>query len=50
MIAASLREGDDVVDVLLSKEADVNAKSRVFHYDYISQKSFRKQRGAEFSC
>ena len=28
MIAASLREGDDVVDVLLSKGADVNAKSR----------------------
>lgn len=28
MIAASLREGDDLVDALLSKEADVNAKSR----------------------
>ena len=28
MIAASLREGDDLVDLLLSKEADVNAKSR----------------------
>ena len=28
MIAASLREGDDLVDMLLSKEADVNAKSR----------------------
>lgn len=27
MIAASLREGDDVVDMLLSKEADVNAKN-----------------------
>ena len=32
MIAASLREGDDLVDLLLSKEADVNAKSRsLFH-------------------
>ena len=28
MIAASLREGDDLVDMLLGKEADVNAKSR----------------------
>ena len=28
MIAASLREGDDLVDILLSKEADVNTKSR----------------------
>ena len=28
MIAASLREGDDLVDILLSKEADVNKKSR----------------------
>ena len=27
MIAAILREGDDAVDMLLSKEADVNAKS-----------------------
>ena len=27
MIAASLREGDEVVDMLLGKEADVNAKS-----------------------
>ena len=27
MIAASLGEGDDLVDMLLSKEADVNAKS-----------------------
>lgn len=32
MIASSLRDGDDVVDMLLSKEADVNAKSEVFHY------------------
>ena len=29
MIAASVREGDDLVDMLLGKEADVNAKSRV---------------------
>ena len=29
MIAASLREGDDLVDMLLSKGADVNAKSTV---------------------
>ena len=28
MIAASLRDGDDLIDLLLSKEADVNAKSR----------------------
>lgn len=28
MIAASLRDGDDLVDLLLGKEADVNAKSR----------------------
>lgn len=27
MIAASLREGDELVDLLLNKEADVNAKS-----------------------
>lgn len=30
MIAASLREGDDLVDMLLSKEADVNAKSNLY--------------------
>ena len=30
MIAASLREGDDLVDMLLSKEAEVNVKSRTF--------------------
>lgn len=29
MIAASLREGESLVDMLLSKEADVNAKSRL---------------------
>lgn len=28
MIASSLRDADDVVDLLLNKEADVNAKSR----------------------
>ena len=28
MIAASLREGDDLIDMLLSKEANVNAKSK----------------------
>ena len=27
MIASSLREADDIVDLLLNKEADVNAKS-----------------------
>lgn len=27
MIAASIREGDDVVDMLLSKEADANERS-----------------------
>lgn len=42
MIAASLREGDDVVDVLLSKEADVNAKSRGFHYGDDSRKRLRE--------
>ena len=29
MIASSLREGDELVDLLLSKEADVNAKSEL---------------------
>lgn len=29
MIASSLTEGDEVVDLLLSKGADVNAKSRI---------------------
>ena len=29
MIASSLREGDDVVDLLLRKEADVNIKSEL---------------------
>ena len=28
MIAASLRDADDIVDLLLNKEADVNAKSK----------------------
>lgn len=28
MIASSLREADDIVDLLLNKEADVNAKSK----------------------
>ena len=27
MIAASLRDGDDIIDLLLKKEADVNIKS-----------------------
>ena len=31
MIASSLAEGDDLVDLLLSKEADVNAKSKDIH-------------------
>ncbi len=29
MIASSLKEGDELVDVLLAKEADVNAKSEL---------------------
>lgn len=29
MIASSLREGDELVDLLLKKEADVNAKSEM---------------------
>lgn len=29
MIVASLREGDDLVDLLLRKDADVNIKSSV---------------------
>jgi hypothetical protein len=28
MIAVSLKEGDDIVELLLKKEADVNAKSK----------------------
>ena len=28
MIASSLRDADDIVDLLLNKEADVNAKSK----------------------
>ena len=40
MIASSLRDADDIVDLLLNKEADVNAKSEscliqepfLFHY------------------
>ena len=31
MIASSLAEGDELVDLLLSKEADVNAKSKDIH-------------------
>jgi hypothetical protein len=27
MIASSLREGDDLVDLLIRKDADINAKS-----------------------
>ena len=29
MMAASLKEGDEVVDLLLSKDADVNEKSKL---------------------
>ncbi len=29
MIASSLKEGDELVDLLLSKEADVNMKSKM---------------------
>jgi hypothetical protein len=29
MIASSLKEGDDLVDMLLGKEADVNVKSEL---------------------
>ena len=29
MIASSLKEGDKLVDLLLNKEADVNAKSEL---------------------
>jgi len=29
MIASSLPEGDELVDLLLSKGADINAKSRI---------------------
>ena len=38
MIASSLREGDDIVDLLLNKEADVNIKS--------SAKDIRRSRTA----
>lgn len=38
MIAVSLKEGDDIVNLLLKKEAEVNAKSMFFlsygHYDF----------------
>ena len=30
MIASSLRDADDIVDLLLNKEADVNAKSKFY--------------------
>ena len=30
MIAASVRDADDLVDIVLSKEADVNAKSTFY--------------------
>lgn len=29
MIASSLKEGDELVDLLLTKEVDVNAKSKL---------------------
>ena len=29
MIASSLKEGDELVDILLNKEAEVNAKSEL---------------------
>ena len=29
MIASSLRDADDIVDLLLNKEADANAKSKI---------------------
>lgn len=48
MIAASLRDGDDLIDLLLTKEADVNAKSR-FPQCLIDQKP-RRMNVAAFSC
>lgn len=32
MIAVSLKEGDDIVNLLLKKEAEVNAKSMFYPY------------------
>lgn len=35
MIASSLREGDDIVDLLLNKGADVTCKSQSCHFPFI---------------
>lgn len=49
MIAASLRDGDDLVDMLLNKEADVNAKSR-FPPSSLIIRSFGNMGVAVFPC
>ena len=38
MIASSLREGDDLVDILLRKEADVNVKSMSGHVSTVTKR------------
>lgn len=40
MIASSLRDGDDVLDLLLNKEADVNVKSTSAHNREFGKKLF----------
>lgn len=37
MIASSLKEGDDLVDLLLSKDADVNIKSAFSRCHYLNE-------------
>ena len=44
MIAASLPQGEDLVDVLLSKEADVNAKSKFSHLATSSATASKEKR------
>lgn len=45
MIGASLPEGEDLVDVLLSKEADVNAKSKFLSPCHLFSKLLRRIEG-----
>ena len=42
MIAASVKDSDEVVDLLLSKGADVNAKSKLPLLPLLSSKSPQK--------
>ena len=38
MIASSLREGEDVIDILLKKEAGVNVKSTLVQFELSARK------------